>query len=167
LTKNVFKQLHEAAPGFEKASIERIRFVVKRFIELKGEEEYEEEYILTLKDPDKHIRDSRLYYLRGNCTAKINYTISLFELVKDHDVKTFFNDLHLGLDYVLSKWDKSGVNPEHQFYYCNPTAVLATPLKLKRKPVLDSLEGWPPKMLYELLLELEEFTGLHGTFVPQ
>jgi hypothetical protein len=137
------RELGKIIPQFDEGYRLKMRSVIERYIFLKGFEEYPP----PIQEPGNYKR-IRVMFEKKIIVNKILYTLRLFDMVHEHDIKSFFIDLHSGLDIVLSKWDKSPPNPRNYHFICRPSKVLVTPKLLKRKPI-DDLDGWAPYRSFE------------------
>lgn len=124
--KDVFFELWWYAPRLEQAYNFRKRETVKKAISLKGSEEYRLPENPKVGTPLGGIAVGIVKAFDKIVDHKINYTQKLLDLVHDHDVNEFYNDLQHGLDYTLSKWDKSAVNAKEWGYLVDPKKALRT-----------------------------------------
>jgi hypothetical protein len=121
--EDTISRLREMSERTEQELLRNTRNTLIDFVEQKGNEEY------TPRRPDSEEELFDLaaglarYFLNRGVDSKIRYVETLLSMIPDRNLSLFYDDLRLGLDNVIEKWDNSEKNPRYTNYSLPPQKV--------------------------------------------
>jgi hypothetical protein len=121
--EDTLSRLMEISEKTEQAILRNTRNTLVDLVKQKGREEYSPERQKSNMLILDVLGETARKFNKSVVDSKIRYTLSLLSMIPEGNLSLFYNDLGLGLDNVIEKWDDSEINPNNTNYRFLPQKV--------------------------------------------